>query len=269
MRFILLLLLAMSASAFDAKLFLPFESGNHNDTVDAIYMNANDIGTPPANWTLTGSAGVVDTGFNFPLLAIAVIEGNSYTGAGTRCIRISRGSEQSYQFSFASGQRTNGFVWEFWLRVTGTRSGFFDLATLAASGGDSATFQLNGNGYIPHTDFPEGAGAAMDLPHTNWHYFSIVFRPDGGDMDVMAWNTNGTVVGQSEWPISNTSAGVTTAQFGNVNPHGGSPSGDLYFDSMVSWWGDRATVIWPMGAPVLVQYRNKGKSRSGGLSPVF
>lgn len=262
MRFILLLLFAMSASAFDAKLFLPFESGNHNDTVDAAYMNANDIGTPPANWTLTGSAGVVDTGFNFPLLATAVIEGNSYTGAGTRCLRISRGSEQDYSFSFPSGQRANAMVVEFWLRVTGSRTGFFDLFTLAASGGNSATFQLGSTGYIPHTDLAPGSGTAMDLPHTNWHYFSFTYRPDGGDMDVMAWNTNGTLVGQSEWAIENESAGVTLVEFGNVNPHGDFPSGDLYFDSVVMWWGDRATVIWPMGAPVVSTF---GRTRLRGI----
>lgn len=269
-RALLILMAGISgAAAFDAKLFLDFESGNNNDAADAAYFNAMDKGTPPADWVLTGSAGTVSTSANKPLFTPALVEGTSYTGAGTRCLVLSRSSQHYYQFTFPSGQRTNAGVMSFWLRVTGLRDGFFDLATMTDATGQSATFQLGDDGYIPHTDFGGGAGLPINVDHTEWHFFNICWRMNGGNMDLYCWDGAGVLKGQESWPITSTAIGLTSISFGNRNPHGEFPAGDLQWDSVAIWWSDEPNITIPIGQPgVGVTYTSDGRSASSASLPL-
>lgn len=253
MRYVLLLcLFALPALALDATMIVLPRGGTNGQTVNAAYLNTNTIGVRPEDWTLTGAAGVLDTNYSLPVFVPAVIGGTNYFGVTSYAIRVSHGSEQQFRIAWPSGQRTNSLTFGLWMWNTSDGDGNKDVVSMVAGAGDSATLQLNDGTYIPHTDFGGGAGVPIDIDHTKPHWFEATFRQNGGDMDVAIYNTNGVLVGQSDWPITSDSAGVTSFNVGNINPHGDNPAGDIYFSPIVLVARGSNDVIFPLGVSAVV-----------------
>jgi hypothetical protein len=250
-------------SAMSANLFLDFESGSNGDSVNATYLENNDIGTLPnfggqSTWSIIGTTPTVSTADKHDLVSPVTVSGTTYSGqGGTRSVKFTHATEGEFLFQMQDDPATHdvtvGCWWKSTIADPDTLNGTYDYITLGGrhDGVNSAwgTFQLrcfDTGGFVvrAHAAGGSGVGSNITVSRDTWYWVVLQYKQaDGCYLSI--YNTSSTLVGTSYCPQSANVQGVRFVEFGNIEAHADFPTADVYFDSIAILWG--TTTTFPVG----------------------
>lgn len=219
-------------------LWQSFEAGSDNDPINAAYLNANDVGTPPNPWTTVGTIPIVSTEQVHKLIRPVQVAGINYFDTnGTRSCEFTHASLGFAEFQWSSGYPTD-LICAAWWKSTMPLPNFgnYDLLVmehLFSGLSEFAVFQQQNNTVRAHTSL--GAGANIIITNNTWYW--IVLRAQTGiGATLYVYSDTGALVGTSTLGYGANPNGVRYVQVGNVNPHSSFPSGSAFFDNCVFIW---------------------------------
>lgn len=249
---------ATPSTPFAAQLYVPFEAGVDGAAVDATYMIANDIGTPPAAWSAVTGVPVVTTAQFKHLITPVEVGGVTYDDAtGTRGCNYPLSMLGRVSFAFAAGQRIYDVIIGCWFKCTmpdpDLLNGTYDILNLEhefVGFSEFSILQMQNWEIFAHNSSGVSA-TGISIERDTWYWVTLATDNDSSSTEgthVLVYNDDATLRGSIFLPYpAPAPSGVRFAQFGNVNPHGDFPTGSLFFDNIVYRWALPGTLDLTIG----------------------
>lgn len=244
------------SSPYTAQMLVDFESGINGATIDATYMNANDKGTPPAAWTITGTAPTVSTANARQLITPVTVEAVTYdTVGGTRSASFTHATAGETLFQFGE-PRLNDVTIACWWKDTMPEpdglNGTYDFLILGNEHDGTAgwgVFQMQAWTAWAHANGVGAGGSGKGGPIAGLHrdtWYWVVLKNKANDGAYLSIYTEaGVLLGTSFCPNDTNNGSVRHVEFGNPVPHGAFPTGAVFIDNVVILWGASAGASSP------------------------